>query len=135
MKTFLLAALLAFAPVAPYHSDVSSTATRTTTLPAVGYATYYSPGIFEKVVKNQLRWGAIQADGCPDCDGYAAMLWPSDVGRVVCVEGLRLWVVDNAADKHRAGLIKRGWLIDVDRQTWAALGFPNAPTMVSVTDC
>lgn len=108
----------------------------TTTLPATGLATYYSPGVFEKVIKNQLRYGNIQPDACPDCVGYAALLWPADVGRVVCVNGYGpLLVVDNASNAHRPGLIARGWIVDIQWEVWQELGFPNAPTLITVAEC
>lgn len=94
------------------------------------------PGIFEKVIANRERWGQIDRDDCPECVGYAAMLWPEDLGRTVCVDGHGpLLVVDMAAAHHRAGLIAKGWIIDVDRQTWLELEFMDTPTMVTVTNC
>ena len=115
----------------PYHSTVSATATQQTILPAIGLATYYNSGVFEKV----LAVRGLPADGCPDCDGYAALLWPEDLGRFVCVQGLRLWVVDSAAEHHGQALIEKGWIVDLDRETWRTLGFPDTPTLVFVTEC
>jgi hypothetical protein len=114
----------------PYHNVVANQATMTA-LPATGLATYYSPGVFERV----LAVRGIAPDACPDCDGWAAMLHAGDMGRVVCVEGLRLLVVDVAADHHRPGLIAKGWVIDIQWEVWQALGYPNAPTPVTVTEC
>ena len=47
----------------------------------------------------------------------------------------RLWVVDSAAGHHRQALIADGWLIDLQRSVWDELGFWNAPTLVTVTEC
>jgi len=104
-----------------------------TILPATGLATYYNPGIFQQVVVNRERWG--QVPECPECDGYAAMLLPADLGRVVCVEGLRLLVVDVAAAHHRGGLVAKGWIIDLDWPVWEALGYPRRPVTVKVEVC
>lgn len=43
--------------------------------------------------------------------------------------------MDMAAAHHRAGLIAKGWLIDVDRATWLALGWQDTPTAVTVAAC
>ncbi len=96
-----LAALFVGASLLPPHPG--------TTLPAQGLATYYSPGVFERVIANRERWGQINRDDCPQCIGYAAMLQPADLGRTVCVDGHGpLLVVDMAAKHHRAGLIAKG---------------------------
>lgn len=141
MIPILLAALLAF-PLPPMIPTLGSgtptpviSKMETTQLPASGLATFYSAGVFERVVKNQIANGSIQPDACPQCVGWAAMLWPGDVGRVVCVEGLRLWVVDVAAAHHRAGLQRRGWVIDIDRASWLALGQLDTPTLTTVEEC
>lgn len=144
MTALLLACLIAL-PLPPlgatlgsgtsYRSVVASTATRTE-LPATGLATYYNSGVFEVVVRNQIANGSIQPDACPQCIGFAALLWPGDLGRTVCVNGYGpLWVVDNAADHHRAGLQRGGWIVDIDPETWAELGFLNAPTLTTVSEC
>lgn len=138
MKTIILAALLSFPipPIGatlgttPYHAPVSSAATRTE-LPATGLATYYAPGVFQRVLATR----GISPDACPDCDGFAAMLWPADLGRIVCIEGLRLLVVDVAASHHRQALIERDWVADIDPDAWDALGWPNAPVLTTVTSC
>jgi len=119
----------------PYHEYVADSAT-VTKLPARGWATYYGDGIFARVVQNQIRNGNIDEDGCRECIGYAAMLWPDDLGRTVCVNGYGpLWVVDSAAEGDRQALIDKGWLIDIDWNTWTALGFWNGPTLVTVSEC
>ena len=119
--------------------DSGGSGATTTQLPATGWATYYGRGIFPGVVERQIGWSNIQPDTCPDCLGYAAMLWPGDLDRIVCiVEGgrvYRLWVVDSAAGHHRQALIADGWLIDLQRSVWDELGFWNAPTLVTVTEC
>ena len=112
-----------------------------TLLPARGWATYYGEGLFAGVVRNQLRYANIQPDTCPQCKGYAAMLWPEDIDRVVCLltedgrEFGPLWVVDVAAGHHRQALIDGGWVIDLQWKVWQELGFWNGPTMVTVKDC
>lgn len=138
MTPIILAALLSF-PIpplgatmgtTPYHAPIPNAATRTE-LPATGLATYYAEGVFQRVLTTR----GIQPDACPDCDGFAAMLLPGDMGRVVCIEGLHLLVVDVAASHHREALVVKGWLIDVDRETWLALGWQDTPTLTTVTSC
>ena len=112
-----------------------------TKLPATGWATYYADGLFPGVVRNQLRYENIQPDTCPQCVGYAAMTWPEDLDRVVCLlteDGRKygpIWIVDSAAGQHRQALIDSGWIIDLQFSVWRELGFPNAPTLVTVTAC
>lgn len=124
----VIAALFVGASLLPPHPG--------TQLPASGLATYYNPGIFEQVIANRERWGQINRDDCPKCVGYAALLWPADLGRMVCVDGFGpLLVVDMAAAHHRAGLIAKGWVIDLDWPVWEALGYPNRPAIVTVEVC
>lgn len=107
-----------------------------TILPAQGLATYYNPGIFERVVANRERWGQIDKDVCPGCMGYAALLHAADLVGVICVDGHGpLLVVDMAAAHHRAGLIVKGWIVDLDWPVWEALGYPNRPVTVTVEEC
>lgn len=119
--------------------DLDGSGGQMTQLPATGKATYYNDGLFPGVVERQIGWGNIEPDTCPDCDGYAAMLWPDDLDRVVCVEAngrvFRLWVVDSAAGHHRQGLIDDGWIIDIQRSVWLDMGFWNAPVTVTVEEC
>lgn len=86
-----------------------------------GDATYYHPGIFERVVANRLAWGHIEP--CAECIGYVALLDAESIGRRVWlqrpgepVEGPFL-VADCAAAGHRAALRARGWVVDVDYET------------------
>lgn len=143
MLTLILTATLSL-PIPPFVPtlDVPQATEQPedgTQLPATGKATYYGDGIFLGVVERQIGWGNIEADTCPDCDGYAAMLWPADLDRVVCVEAngrvFRLWVVDSAAGHHRQALIDDGWVIDLQRSVWLDMGFWNAPTVVTVEVC
>lgn len=132
-------------PVAQSKPAEAATGGLGTKLPVTGFATYYGKGIFPKVVANRIRWGHITEDQCPECIGYAAMLWPNDIGRVVCIEiddavtGTWLFgpllVVDSAAAHHRKTLIDGDWVIDLDYPLWKALRFWNAPTQVIVKDC
>lgn len=83
-----------------------------------------------------MAWGHIAPDECPECVGYAAMLYPSDIGRRVCVNGYGpLLVVDTAAAHHRQKLIDSGWVIDLDKTIWDSLGFPERPVAVTVEEC
>jgi len=111
-----------------------------TELPASGEATYYHDSVFSMVVRNQIKYGNIEPGTCEDCDGYAAMLWPGDLNRIVCVytKGVmyRLWVVDSASGRDRPGLIDRGWVIDIQRSIWKEMGFWDAPVKnVVVKEC
>ncbi len=145
--TWILAILLAF-PVPPIGPTLGTTPTQTpeptlvvmtkeqsgtqTVFPARGLATYYNPGVFEIVLDTR----SLPVDGCPECVGYAAMLWPDDMGKKVCVDGYGpLWVVDVAAPQHRPARIADGWIIDVDPDTFWKMGWPNAPTMTTVEEC
>jgi hypothetical protein len=144
---FFLAVLLAF-PVPPVGATLGTSqqapeptpavmekeqVVQETLFPATGLATYYNPGVFEIVLKTR----GLSPDGCPECVGYAAMLWEEDMGKTVCVDGYGpLWVVDVAAPQHRAARIAQGWIIDVDPDTFhQEMGWPNAPTMTTVEDC
>lgn len=143
MIPIILAILLAF-PMPPLGATLGSSNVQKphnasvvsemeiTELPAVGLATYYNPGVFETVLRNR----GIAPDACADCIGWAALLWPGDMSRTVCVNGYGpLLVVDIAAAHHRAGLIAKNWIVDIDPDSWRELGFPNAPTLTTVTNC
>ena len=126
----LFALVLLLYPVLPSKQQ--------TALPITGYATYYNPGIMEKVVVNRERWG--QLPDCEDCVGYVAMLWPGDLGRTVCVNaGTGIYgpyqVADVAAGHHRSELIKKDWVLDADRPLWLDWKFKNTPTLVTVQEC
>lgn len=134
LSLFLAIALLL--PVPPLGPTLGSSHVTMTQLPATGLATYYSDGLFPQVVRNQIRNGNIQPNACPECLGYAAMLWPGDLGRAVCVNDYGpLEVVDSAAGHHRQSLIDKGWVIDLQWNVWQELGFPNDEVLVTVTDC
>ncbi len=141
MIHIILAALLAFPlpPLGatmgstPYYAPVSTTATRTE-LPATGLATFYNPGVFQQVLATR----GLPADACTSQGhvGCVAMLHEADQGRTVCINGYGpLLVVDSAASHHRDALVAKGWVIDIDPDAWDALGFPAAPTSVTVTSC
>ena len=112
-----------------------------TPLPITGEATYYGKGVFEKVVSNRIRWGQIELNSCPHCQGYVAMLRPVDMGRKVCVRiHKRIWgpylVVDVATDHDRANLISRGWVLDVQWEVWfEQWKQPRRPINVTVVEC
>lgn len=145
MMKLVIAALLSFPlpPLGPTmgstpkHTTVSSTATQTE-LPAVGLATYYAPGVMEKVIVNRERWGHLP--DCPECQGYVALLYKADLGRTVCVNTGKgtfgpYMVADVAAAHHRATLIAKGWILDAEYNLWVQWGLPNKPTEITVEDC
>jgi hypothetical protein len=102
-----------------------------------GSATYYNPGLMDEVYANRLAWGQVQP--CGECVGMVALL---DAERI----GERVWlsfdggashvgpmlVVDCATAAHRADLVRRGWAVDVDWDTWQRLGLPKMPVPVQV---
>lgn len=105
-----------------------------TKLPATGLATYYNPGVFAEVLAN--RGNSIVP--CPECVGYVAMLYPGDIGRKVWVlyGGVLvgpLHSVDCAADRHRNGLLKRDWVVDVSYDVAMDLGMAG-PIEVTLLD-
>lgn len=96
-----------------------------------GLATYYADGVFDKVIINRglvVPWGTI---------GFAALLDAEHIGRRLWIEwpdGTRdgpYLVADCANAAHRADLIARGWIVDVDRAT-ARLHGVTGPTQVSI---
>ena len=156
MIPFLLSIAFTLLPPVPLGATMAvsgtiappSTATKETQLPITGWATYYSSGVFAKVVATRERWGSyagdcpecLSKDQCPECIGYVAMLWPGDLKRQVCldVDGFPFGpflVADNAANHHRQALIDDGWAIDLDYPIWKELGFWNGPTEVIVIEC
>lgn len=85
-----------------------------------GDATYYAPGVMDEVYANRLAWGQVQP--CPACVGYVALMDSRDIGRLVWLD----WgdvtegpyqVIDCAAAQHRAGLVARGRVVEVDYAT------------------
>jgi hypothetical protein len=100
-----------------------------------GSATFYAPGVMERVVANRLTWG--QVEPCVECVGYVALLEPGWIGQRVWLrrsgqpdEGPFL-VVDCAAAGHREALRQRGWAVDVDWQTAQRWGM-RGPVAVEV---
>jgi hypothetical protein len=103
-----------------------------------GTATFYNPGIMDRVYRNRLAWG--QVAPCAECVGMVALLEPERIGERVWLSfdgGVTqigpLLVVDCAAAQHRADLERRGWAVDVDWQTWERLKLPRMPVPVQVT--
>ncbi len=101
------------------------------TLYGSGLATFYADGLFDKVIENRgivVPWGVI---------GFAALLDAEHIGKRVWIrwpdgmlDGSYL-VADCANAAHRADLVERGWIVDVDRAT-ARLHGMDAPTQVTV---
>jgi len=97
----------------------------------VGLATFYAPGVFERVAN-------YRGLSCADCIGYAAMVDPQWIGQRVWIgrvgqpsEGPFL-VVDCGQAEHRAGQKARGLVAEVDFETarrWNMRG----PVMVRVS--
>jgi hypothetical protein len=54
-------------------------------VPASGQASYYGPGVMERVYANRLALGDV--DPCGDCVDFVAMRLRSDVGRRVVIWG------------------------------------------------
>ncbi len=96
--------------------------------PRVGVATHYAPGLAEQVYAYRLETG--QVAPCPASVGYAALLEPEALGRRVWIELAGqaigpLLVVDMAQTDHRANLVARGWVVDLDYATAAAWGLAD----------
>lgn len=128
-------------PRSPIQEQAKGQGEQRTELPASGLATYYGDGVFPGVVRNQIRYGNLTEDGCPECIGLVALLWPGDLDRVVCIATEQgqygpLWVVDSAAGQHRQALIEGEWVVDIQRSVWKELGFWDAPMPnVTVEEC
>jgi len=112
-----------------------------TILPTTGWATFYSAGVFDTVLRNQIRYGNVEPNACPECLGYVALLWPDDLGRTVCVEvngetfGPYL-VADAASGRDRPGLIADGWVLDAQYTVWFdQWNLPRNPTRITVIEC
>ena len=101
-----------------------------------GDASYYNPGVMERVLDYRLARGQVLP--CAECVGYVALLDPQHIGRLVWldfggvggIEGPYL-VVDCAQAEHRAGLRKRGRAVEVDWPT-AVRHRMNGPVPVRV---
>ena len=98
-----------------------------------GLATFYADGVFGQVIRN--RDLAVP----PGVIGFAAMLTPERIGSLVWIrwpdgstDGPYL-VADCATAGHRAALIERGWIIDVDHGT-AVLHGMRGPVTVEIFD-
>lgn len=95
-----------------------------TTLTLIGLATYYSPGVMERVA-------VYRGLSCDECIGYAAMVDPAYLGQRVWIgrpgqrsEGPFL-VVDCGNAEHRAAQTARGLIAEVDfptAQRWKMRG-------------
>ncbi len=96
-----------------------------------GLAMFYSDGLFDRVIENR---GIVVPF---DVIGFAALLDAEHIGQRVWIrwpdgtlDGAYL-VADCANAAHRAELIERGWVIDVNRAT-ARLHGMDAPLQVTV---
>lgn len=81
----------------------------------VGLATYYDAGVMERV----WQYRQTHLAPCPECVGRAALLDCADLGRRVWVNNGSEWagplhVIDCAQAGHRAMLIARGWVVDLE---------------------
>jgi hypothetical protein len=88
-----------------------------TPLPQTGLATFYDPGLMEKVQDYRLTGGDV--DACPECVGSVALLRAGDIGRKVWLQppggdpvGPFL-VVDCARRQDVQPLLDRNWVVDV----------------------
>ena len=108
-----------------------------TSLPAVGKAMYYNPGIMDQVLAYRLALG--QVSPCPECVGYVALLHRGDLNRKVWIEWSKgdvegpFLVIDVAATQHVPLLSARQWVVDVDHAT-AVRRAMNGPVFVTVLD-
>jgi hypothetical protein len=99
-----------------------------------GDASYYAPGVFDRVAEYNIGRGKIQP--CERCIGYVALLDAEDMGRLVwldwgaVIDGPYL-VADCAQEKHRQALAQRGRIVEVDYQT-AMRHRMNGPIAVRV---
>jgi hypothetical protein len=86
----------------------------------IGEATYYNPGIMERVRDYRLRAGQIAR--CADCVDSVALLECRHLGKKVWLRHPKgevvgpLQVVDCAARKHAPALRRRQWVADVSYQ-------------------
>ncbi|MEI2776421.1 MAG: hypothetical protein V9G19_10715 [Tetrasphaera sp.] len=92
-----------------------------TPLPAGGLAMYYAPYVMDRVVDYRERVNNLPE--CTECIGRIALLRAGDIGRRVwiqvgdgAVEG-PYFVTDVAARHDIPGLLRRGWVVDVDWET------------------
>jgi len=92
-----------------------------TPLPAGGLAMFYAPNVMDRVV--DYREEVNDLPECADCIGRVALLRAGDIGRRVwiqvgdgAVEG-PYYVTDVAARHDIPGLLRRGWVVDVDWET------------------
>jgi len=90
----------------------------TTAIVMIGLATFYAPGVMERVADYRHLTNA-----CPECIGYAAMVEPAMIGQRIWItragqrpEGPFL-VVDCGQAEHRARQRQRGLVVEVDHQT------------------
>ncbi len=88
-----------------------------TPLPQQGLATYYNPGMMEKVLA--YRVSVLDIDPCPECVGTVALLRAGDIGRKVWLQppggdpvGPFL-VIDCARRQDVQPLLDRNWVVDV----------------------
>ena len=118
-----------------------------TPLPAGGLAMYYAPYVMDRVVNYRER--VTNLAECTECIGRVALLRAGDIGRRVwiqagdgAVEG-PYYVTDVAARHDIPGLLKRGWVVDVDWETgqhWQMRGpipvtvYAEPPDMGEPTD-
>jgi hypothetical protein len=118
LRRYLLAALLVLlAAIGARAQAPEFSYWERTPLPQQGLATYYNPGVMERVLDNRLA--ANDIDACPDCVGTVALLRAGDIGRKVWLQppggdpvGPFL-VIDCARRTDVQPLLDRNWVVDV----------------------
>lgn len=97
----------------------------------MGWASQYSPGVMERVIPRQQRYGHLPSV-LPIVDGYVAVLDCRRMGEVVLLrrrgdqEWLRFFVADCAGDNRtRAWMLRNNILVELDGATakrWGTVG-------------
>jgi hypothetical protein len=98
-----------------------------------GYATFYSPGVMQVVVSNR------QLSPCSECTGYAAVRECERIGQFIRVRWQgkvsgKLQIADCVRPEHEALMVSRGRVVELDWETWQAMGLPLAPTWLEIVN-
>ena len=126
LEMLVLAGAIAVSP-APLHVDV-------------GVATYYAPGVMERVIANRQRWG--QDLGWErDVVGYVAVWDCGLLGSLAWITWIRdrvlegpFLVVDCADPRDYGHLLRIGFAVDVDWATAHRRGMVAPEPVVVVVD-
>jgi hypothetical protein len=129
-------------PMTTTHTTPTQTTTQPgwagqTALPVTGRATYYVPGLMERVYKTRRQLG--QVEPCPECVGMIAMLRVRDVGRRVwiAVDGAvlgKFLVVDCASPADYERLVARGLVAEFSYEWAQRLGMKGPLTVTVLED-